>query len=125
MLDVGAGLGDGLRILRQQASVVEGQDLDPRLADRGIHIVSIDEIPDRSCDVVTSIDVIEHIEDDGWFVRSLARIARQGIFVTTPNWTASRCQWPYHLREYTPRQLERLDTRAEGGGRRLVSMCEA
>src|SRR5215510_2620231 len=63
VLDVGAGLGEGMRILQQEAAVAEGQDLDPRLAERGIRITTIEAIPDASYDVVTSIDVIEHVPD--------------------------------------------------------------
>ena len=33
---------------------------------------------------------------------------QKGDYLTTPNWTAGRCQWPYHVREYTPRQLREL-----------------
>ena len=108
VLDAGTGLGRGLEILRRTAAGVEGQDLDPRLARPDIQIRELAEIPSKSFDVVVSIDVIEHVEDAKDFVRQLARIAREAIFVTTPNWTASRCQWPYHVREYTPRQLEAL-----------------
>jgi 2-polyprenyl-3-methyl-5-hydroxy-6-metoxy-1,4-benzoquinol methylase len=67
--------------------------------------VHLHQIPARSYDVVTSIDVVEHVEDPTEFISQLARICRAGFFVTTPNWTASRCTWPYHLREYTPREL--------------------
>jgi SAM-dependent methyltransferase len=108
VLDVGTGLGLGLPILRERASAVDGQDLDERLAERGIRITTIDAIPANSYDVVTAIDVIEHIQDDRWFVAALGRIARTGVFVTTPNWTVSRGVWPYHIREYTPAQLEAL-----------------
>jgi hypothetical protein len=38
----------------------------------------------------------------------LKRIAREAIFITTPNWTISRCAWPFHLREYTPMELWQL-----------------
>ncbi len=108
VLDVGCGLGDGLRILQEEAVLAEGQDLDPRLARSDVKIVDISEIPDQGYDVVTSMDVIEHVEDPPAFLRHLARIARVGFFLTTPNWTASRCHWPFHLREYTPREFAEL-----------------
>lgn len=69
-----------------------------------------EDIPDKSFDLVTSIDVVEHVEDDEHFVRELARIGREAIFLMTPNWTTSRCVWPYHLREYTPREFMQLLT---------------
>src|SRR5438132_1922853 len=108
VLDVGCGVGDGLRILQSSASMAEGQDLDPRLAAPGVYILDLADVKDKSYDVAVSVDVIEHVEDPEHFVCQLARIAREGFFVTTPNWTASRCRWPYHLREYTPREFEQV-----------------
>ena len=108
VLDVGCGLGDGLRLLKDVAATALGQDLDPRLAGPDVQIVDVARIAARSYDVVVSIDVVEHVADPGAFVALLARIAREGVFLTTPNWTASRCRWPYHLREYTPREFEEL-----------------
>lgn len=108
VLDVGCGLGLGLDILRRTNDEVVGQDLDPRLARAGVLIGSLASIPSKSYDAVTSIDVIEHVEDDRTFVAELCRIGRESVFVTTPNWTITRCQWPYHLREYTTEELEEL-----------------
>ncbi len=108
ILDVGCGLGDGLRILAEKATVAHGQDLDERLRNQNVIVGPIEEIASKSYDLVICIDVIEHVEDDVAFVRQLGRIARRGLFLTTPNWTASRCHWPYHVREYTPRQFGQL-----------------
>jgi SAM-dependent methyltransferase len=108
VLDAGCGLGLGLDILRTAASRAEGQDLDPRLSRPGIHIGDLQTVASKSFDLVVSIDVVEHVEDDAGFVRQLARIARQAIFLTTPNWTITRCTWPYHLREYTPAEFQKL-----------------
>ncbi|MCC6718137.1 MAG: methyltransferase domain-containing protein [Acetobacteraceae bacterium] len=111
VLDVGCGLGAGLALLAKSARSVKGQDLDPRLVRPEVMIGPIEEIPDKSYDVLTCIDVIEHIEQDEAFVRQMGRVARETVFVSTPNWTTSRCQWPYHVREYTPRQLSTLLSR--------------
>lgn len=108
VLDVGCGLGGGLDVLAKAAAAADGQDLDPRLARDDVTIGPVEEIPDKSFDVVTCIDVIEHVEQDEAFVLQLGRIARETVFVTTPNWSLSRCRWPYHVREYTPRQLRAL-----------------
>lgn len=108
VLDAGCGLGLGLDILRRIASHAAGQDLDPRLARGGVHIGGLETVASKSFDLVVSIDVVEHVEDDGQFVRHLGRIARKAVFLTTPNWTVTRCTWPYHLREYTPRELYAL-----------------
>src|SRR5262245_47521947 len=105
VLDVGCGLGDGVTILSRTARNAIGLDLDSRLERSNILITTTDQVPDKSFDVVLAIDVIEHVIDDLDFVMQLGRIARQNVFVTTPNWTLSRCQWPFHVREYTPQQL--------------------
>jgi SAM-dependent methyltransferase len=107
-LDVGCGLAKGLEILQGAAAKAEGIDLDPRLARSDVKICGIEDIPDKSYDVVVSVEVIEHVEKDVEFVQHLGRVAREGVLVTTPNWTLTRCEWPYHVREYTPRQLYRL-----------------
>lgn len=108
VLDVGCGLGDGLKTLAVSARSVIGQELDPRLKRSDILIQPLETIADESYDTVTSVEVIEHVHDPANFVQHLFRIARRQVFLTTPNWTASRCQWPYHIREFTPRELVQI-----------------
>lgn len=108
VLDVGCGLGEGLKILQNSSKDALGIDLDERLASDQIEIKSIDEVHDSAFDVVVCIDVIEHVEEDVQFLEHLYRVAGEAIVLTTPNWTASRCNWPYHVREYTPQQLSSL-----------------
>jgi 2-polyprenyl-3-methyl-5-hydroxy-6-metoxy-1,4-benzoquinol methylase len=105
VLDVGCGLGIGLKLLAETASIANGQDIDPRLAAPNVVIGELKGFEAKSVDVITLIDVIEHLDQPRLLLTQLARIAREGVFLTTPNWTASRCQWPYHVREYTPREL--------------------
>jgi SAM-dependent methyltransferase len=108
VLDAGCGLGYGLEMLERVSPDVRGQDMDPRLRSDRVHIGPLSDVPSKSVDLVISIDVIEHVEDDGGFVAELARIARARVVMSTPNWTAGRCIWPYHVREYTPSQLRSL-----------------
>lgn len=108
VLDVGCGLGRGLDVLAQRAASARGQDLDARLARPDVTIGRLEDMPSKSVDVITCVDVIEHVDADADFVLQLGRIARETVFVSTPNWALSRCQWPYHVREYTPRQLRTL-----------------
>jgi len=110
VLDIGCGSGEGLKLLSARARTAMGIDLDARLTRPDVHveIKSIEEMPDKSFDAVVCLDVIEHVTNDRAFVAELVRVARTLVVVTTPNYTMSRNQNPYHVREYTPREFERL-----------------
>lgn len=105
VLDVGCGLGEGLKELRRKAKTAQGQEIDENLNGEGIIIGKIEQIKDKSFDVVISIDVVEHVPDDRNFVINLARIARKTLFLTTPLSALGREIWPYHIREYRPKEL--------------------
>jgi len=113
VLDVGCGLGGGLKLLRRTCNAV-GLDRDERLVEvvPGIIIGDIESVPDKSYDIVVAIDVIEHVEDDDAFCAQLKRVSREGFFVTTPNAVASMVAWgriwEFHPREYTPSELHNL-----------------
>ena len=108
VLDVGAGQGAGLAILRDAGCGVRGIDPGPACdeVERGV----IEDVADDSVDVACAMDVIEHIEDDEGFLRGLMRVARVGVFLSTPNfwWEHARCQNPHHVREYTACELGEL-----------------
>jgi len=110
VLDVGAGSGEGLKVMAANAKDSLGIDLDERLQSQSprIEIRPLSSIGDRAFDAVVAIDVIEHVEDDVGFVRDLVRVARQMVFVSTPNYAVSRNRHPYHVREYVPEEFERL-----------------
>jgi 2-polyprenyl-3-methyl-5-hydroxy-6-metoxy-1,4-benzoquinol methylase len=110
VLDVGCGSGEGLKLLTATASTALGIDLDTRLRrpDVRVEIKSIEDMPDKSFDVVVCMDVIEHVMDDRAFLDHLIRVARETVFVTTPNYTISRNRNPFHVREYTPKEFEAL-----------------
>jgi 2-polyprenyl-3-methyl-5-hydroxy-6-metoxy-1,4-benzoquinol methylase len=114
VLDVGCGMGEGLQVLSSVAASVTGLDLDPRLAGPNVIIGGIESVPSKSYDVVTAVEVIEHVEAPEAFIAHCCRIARSGVFLTTPNWTFDRCSWPFHLREYTPREFAELLSGAGG-----------
>lgn len=105
ILDVGAGLGHSRERLAgpDRSNIVVLHDVAPDLpVDLNC---PLELIPDKSFDVVSAFDVIEHVEDDGTFLAQLCRIARETVILTTPNWRVSRCGNPFHVREYTPEQL--------------------
>lgn len=97
LLDVGAGSGKLVRRLRQiRPCVVSG--LEPStalfkaygLADLGIEPIALPELASRrraAYDVVTVLDVVEHVPEAAEFVRALASVTRPGglVFLSTPD----------------------------------------
>ncbi len=66
--------------------------------------------PDASFDSIISFQVIEHIEDDGLFLKEINRVLRPGgvALITTPNRPLSLSRNPWHIREYTADELARM-----------------
>ncbi len=66
--------------------------------------------PDASFDVVVSVEVLEHVEEDDRFVRQAHRVLKPGgvFLMTTPNGDYCRNTNPDHKRHYTREQLRRL-----------------
>ncbi len=103
ILDVGAGLGFSRERLSRNNNKVTLQDVFP-----GASVDIFDDIwkiPDKSYDVVTAFDVLEHIVDDVSFLDDLKRIARKKVVITTPNRLVFNCKNRYHIREYSPNEL--------------------
>jgi len=125
VLDVGAGMCEGLKMLEPHALDIRGLDVDYRL--KPIHpkliIGHLQDIPDNSYDIVLAIDVLEHVLEDLWFMDKLKAIATDCVFVSTPNIKYSKCINPAHCREYShtsftalfnPTFLERVGTKLYG-----------
>lgn len=104
VLDVGAGSGYSLD-LYAAGGAVDTFGLDPLPLGPRVRNVAVESLPDRSWDLVTAVDVIEHVQDDREFFRHLCRIARAAVFLSTPNWLFSRAQNCHHVREYRPEEL--------------------
>ena len=66
--------------------------------------------PDASFDAVVSFQVIEHIPHDELFLREIFRVLRPGgvALLTTPNRPMSLSRNPWHIREYTGKELAAL-----------------
>lgn len=108
VLDIGCGSGLGIGIMKSNgAASVTGQDIDSRLLslnDR-LLICNVFEIEDKSFDVVTCFDVIEHVTNDIDFFEKIRKIAKKTLIITTPNYLVSEARNRHHCREYTPAQF--------------------
>lgn len=100
VLDVGFGLGYGVNILAIKAKEVSGVDVEekslkycqsfvmgknPRLVHLSLYDGYHLPFANNAFDVVTCVDVIEHVEDYDRFLKELLRVARKGVFLSTPN----------------------------------------
>ena len=65
---------------------------------------------DSSFDSIVTFQVIEHIQDDGFFLKEIRRVLRVGgiALITTPNRLLSLSRNPWHVREYTAEELTSL-----------------
>jgi 2-polyprenyl-3-methyl-5-hydroxy-6-metoxy-1,4-benzoquinol methylase len=107
VLDAGAGMGYGRRILNAAGALnTECYDLVSLVP--WVHSAKIEDYPSSHFDFAVAMDVIEHVENDVDFLQHLLRVAREAIFFSTPNWNVFRCQNAHHRREYTPRELRAL-----------------
>lgn len=105
-LDVGVGLGGGMKILRKYSDAVIGFEVDPRMARQDVVIrEDLTRFKDNAYDVVICVDVIEHVVEDLILFRDMKRIARKAVCITTPNATRTKAQLVTHCREYTIAQF--------------------
>jgi SAM-dependent methyltransferase len=68
------------------------------------------DLPDEAFDLVVSVEVLEHVEEDELFVSEVARVLKSGgrFLMTTPNGDWVENKNPDHKRHYRKAQLERL-----------------
>jgi SAM-dependent methyltransferase len=128
VVEVGCGEGYGTALLARGARRVLGLDYDAltvrhaRAAYPGVHFVRANlaalPVPTGSTDVVTTLQVIEHVWDHGQFVRECLRILRPDgtLLVTTPNRLTfspglEKPVNPFHTHEFTAAELTALLTR--------------
>jgi len=121
ILDAGCGTGINLRYLRALGRAVG--------ADRAIEAVrfcrSRNEpevvlsdltrlaLPDERFDLITALDVLEHIDDDQAAIAELVRVTRPGghLLVTVPAFPglwSDHDEVNHHIRRYRPSELRRL-----------------
>jgi ubiquinone/menaquinone biosynthesis C-methylase UbiE len=128
-LDVGFGLGYGLNILSIKSLEVNGVDVDPEVLKYCTHtlvgknprlkilyIFDGYNLPfsDDSFDIVTCVDVIEHVEDYTRLIKEMLRVSRKGVFLSTPNRRpeyTNRDGSPknyWHLREWSFKEFNEI-----------------
>jgi SAM-dependent methyltransferase len=133
VLDIGCGAGNMIHHLSRYGRVL-GIEVDPRpvamAQARGYDVRQGDAtrripFPDASFDLVTALDVIEHVSEDEAILREANRVMRPNgvLAITTP---ALQWLWSYndvlngHTHRYTPRELRARVERAGFRVRRLT-----
>lgn len=124
VLEVGCGDGYGTCLLADAVAETVAIDVDPRTVAHAERRHASDtcrfqhydgvRIPfdEASFDLVVSMQVIEHVEDDHHFVAEACRVLKPGgrFLLTTPNRThrvlPGKPPWnKFHVREYYPHEL--------------------
>jgi len=122
ILDAGCGTGINLDYLAEFGRVTGADDAEEAIAfcrKRGNDRVSradltrLDGWPDDRYDLVTALDVVEHIDDDRAAVRELVRVTRPGghLLVTVPAFPglwSDHDEVNHHKRRYRGREIRDL-----------------
>ena len=128
VLDVGFGLGYGMVEMAKKAERLTGIEIDRRAVSRGAQLV--EEVPqivavkrydgqivpydDNSFEVVTCVDVLEHVPDYVAFLQEMVRVSSRVVLVSTPNRRREytrpdgRPKNRWHLREWSFQQLDAI-----------------
>ncbi|NMM48844.1 class I SAM-dependent methyltransferase [Marinigracilibium pacificum] len=121
LLEVGCGEGRGVELLAPKAENYTAVDKIGEVIERlsakypdvkfvQSFIPPFDGWESNQFDTIVTFQVIEHIKDDGLFLKELYRLLKPGgkLLVTTPNINYTLSRNPWHEREYTPSELEKL-----------------
>jgi SAM-dependent methyltransferase len=129
VLDVGMGIGYGMGVLSIKAREVYAVDVDkkaveynkrrllgrnPRVKDLILYDGKKLPFGDNFFDVVTCIDVIEHVEDYDSFLDELLRVSKRAVVIATPNRRPEYTEPDgtpknyWHLREWSQREFDEI-----------------
>ncbi|WP_186756189.1 class I SAM-dependent methyltransferase [Echinicola salinicaeni] len=146
LLEIGCGEGRGVEVLRENVTSYHGLDkigevienLQKKYPDVVFEqavIPPLGTVASDSFDTVVSFQVIEHIEDDRLFLEEIYRVLKPGgkAIISTPNIRHTLSRNPWHIREYTGKQLkdlcesifDKVDAKGIGGNGKVWEYHEA
>lgn len=121
MLEIGCGVGRGieeLKYLTTSYTAIDKNDYVLEVLSRKYPDINFinENIPpfvgikDNSFDTIVTFQVIEHINKDHDFVKEIYRVLKPGgkALISTPNIKLTLSRNPWHVREYTAKELENL-----------------
>ncbi len=127
LLDFGSGVGTYTHILKDRGLEVSCIEIDPPMREKLIAdglqtYADITELPDNSIDYIYSLNVLEHIENDGEILKVIyQKMSRDGIFyLYVPAFNSIYTQHDKrlgHYRRYTKKSLIPL---AEAAGFKIA-----
>lgn len=100
IIDIGAGIGKSKDRLRAGNNFVITQDINIARTKLVDLICDAEDIGTSTYDYVTAFDVIEHTNDADKFLYNCHRIAKSGIFITTPNRYKCPAAWHWYPTEF-------------------------
>ena len=121
VLEIGCGEGYGISELAKYAKKYIGVDkFDTSISEKlmtendivfhKMEIPPLLNIESNSIDFVVTFQVIEHIQNDKFFLKEIHRVLKPGgmLLLTTPNKLMSLSRNPWHIREYTPIEMKKV-----------------
>lgn len=121
LLEIGCGTGRGVAVLAPSVTHYTGVDKNEPLMSKlsqeypnfkfiDMFLPPLKNLPDNHFDYIVTFQVIEHIEDDDFFIREAYRVLKPGgkLLLTTVNKKYSLSVNPWHVREYSATELKNL-----------------
>ena len=121
VLEIGSGEGYGIKELASNAEHYIAVDkYNTNISDELMNknnitfiqseVPPLKDIEENSIDFVVSFQVIEHIKEDNKFLAEIQRVLKPGgeLILTTPNIKMSLSRNPWHIREYSPKDIDEL-----------------
>ncbi|SFE64785.1 class I SAM-dependent methyltransferase [Thermoflexibacter ruber] len=118
LLEVGCGTGKGIEVFaplcENYTAIDKNTALLTHLSSKYPQYKFIDafippfkDIQSDSMDSLVTLQVIEHIQDDHYFLREIIRVLKTGekAVIATPNKKMSLTRNPWHVREYTADEM--------------------